>query len=56
MTFSEFCADLRVTEGEAHELVWYLAAYRQRQTVLRLMPTIKPDKTAAQIIEEQRRS
>jgi hypothetical protein len=55
MTFSEFCAEFRVTEAEAHELVHHLAAFRMRRT-LDLLAGIKPDKTAAQIIEEQRGS
>jgi Cft2 family RNA processing exonuclease len=54
MTFSEFCEQLKVTEAEAHELVWYLAAFRQRQTVQTLLPRIVPDKTGAKIVEELR--
>jgi hypothetical protein len=53
MTFDEFTKEMKVTEAEAHELVHHLAAIRMRAT-LRLLNTIKPDKTAAQIIEENR--
>ena len=53
-SFADFCAALKVNEAEAHELVWYLAAYRARQTVLQLTPMIKADKSAAAIVEDQR--
>lgn len=54
MTFDEFRQEMKLTEGEAHEIVHYLAAMRMRQT-LGLLNKIPPDKTAAQIIEEQKR-
>lgn len=54
-TFTQFCQELRCTESEATELVYVLAAMRMRQT-LRLLAHIKPDKTAAILIDEQKRS
>ena len=33
MTFAEFCTDLNVTEGEARELIYFLAAMRMRETL-----------------------
>lgn len=55
MTLYEFIKEMKVTDAEAHELVHHLAAVRMRAT-LGLLNTIRPDKTAAHIIEEQRRS
>lgn len=55
MTFDDFRKEMKVTEGEARELVHHLAAMRMRAT-LDLLNRIPPDKTAADLIEEQRRS
>ena len=54
MTFDEFRQEMKLTEGESHEMVHYLAAIRMRQT-LGLLNKIPPDKTAGEIIEEHRR-
>jgi len=55
VTFDEFRKEMKLTESEAHDLVHYLAALRMRET-LGLLSKIPPDKTAAEIIEEHRRS
>lgn len=55
MTFDEFCKEMKLTEGEAHVLVYHLAAVRMRET-LGLLNKIQPDKSATQIIEDHRRS
>jgi hypothetical protein len=53
MTFEEFHKDMKLTEGEAHELIYLLAAIRMRKT-LEMLNRIPPDKTAADQINEWR--
>lgn len=55
MTFETFCEESNVNEGEAHELVDFLAAHRMKAT-LQLHSRVRPDKTASEIIEEWKQS
>jgi hypothetical protein len=55
MTFDEFRKDLKLTEGEAHDLIYHLAALRMRET-LGLLNKIPPDKSASELINDWRAS